>query len=111
MGACLAAQNIEVIYGGSRYGCMGKLADAVVQTGGKLTAIVPKFFTGISPYTMAWWCLIDLFNCVVMEGYSSAVDEIVVPDMHTRKKMFFDRVSYCEYILCECVCVCVCVIG
>ena len=26
---------------------MGRLADAVVQAGGKLTAIVPVFFTGI----------------------------------------------------------------
>ena len=36
------------------------------------------------------------FN-VEMEGYSSAVEEIVVPDMHTRKKMFFERV---RLILC-----------
>ena len=28
-----------------------------------------------------------------MEGYSSAAEEIVVPDMHARKQMFFERVS------------------
>lgn len=47
MGTCLAAEGVEVVYGGSRYGCMGRLADAVVQAGGKLTAIVPAFFTGM----------------------------------------------------------------
>ena len=47
LGSCLASQGVEVVYGGSRYGCMGQLADAVVQAGGKLTAIVPRFFTGI----------------------------------------------------------------
>ena len=33
-----------------------------------------------------------------MEGYSSAAEEIVVPDMHTRKQMFFERVSECSSI-------------
>jgi hypothetical protein len=27
-----------------------------------------------------------------MEGYSAPGEEVVVPDMHTRKKMMFDRV-------------------
>ena len=32
--------------------------------------------------------------CVAeLDGYSSAVEEIVVPDMHTRKQMFFERVG------------------
>ena len=35
-----------MVYGGSRYGCMGRLADSVVSSGGTLTSIVPQFFTG-----------------------------------------------------------------
>ena len=50
LGTYLASQGIEVVYGGSRFGCMGRLADAVVRAGGKLTGIVPIFFTGtVSP--------------------------------------------------------------
>ena len=36
--------------------------------------------------------------CVEMEGYSTAVEEIVVPNMHTRKQMFFERVSSCHSV-------------
>lgn len=46
LGAHLAAEGIAVVYGGSRFGCLGKMADAVVAGGGKLTGILPPFFTG-----------------------------------------------------------------
>lgn len=46
LGAHLATEGIAVVYGGSRFGCLGKMADAVVAGGGKLTGILPPFFTG-----------------------------------------------------------------
>ena len=44
--------------------------------------------------------------CTDYEGYSAPGDEIIVPDMHTRKKMMFDSVSDCNlhYVVLDCVC-------
>ena len=48
LGAYLAGQGVDVVYGGGNYGVMGKMAEGVLQNGGKLTGYIPKFFTGIS---------------------------------------------------------------
>ncbi len=46
LGSYLAEQKIAVLYGGSMFGCMGRLAQSVLDGGGKITGIIPKFFTG-----------------------------------------------------------------
>lgn len=46
LGTCLASKKISVVYGGGRFGIMGKMADSVLAHQGKLTGIIPKFFTG-----------------------------------------------------------------
>ncbi len=43
MGAAMASQGIELIYGGGRVGLMGAIADEVLARGGKVTGIIPKF--------------------------------------------------------------------
>ena len=43
-----------MVYGGSRFGLMGKMADSLIQEGGKITGIIPKFFTG-GPCVMLGW--------------------------------------------------------
>ena len=87
-----------MVYGGSRFGCLGKMADAVVAGGGKLTGILPPFFTGELKYRDMYnvWPHLFCFSLSLseMEGYSIAGEEHVVPDMHTRKKMLFDKVSH-----------------
>ena len=45
LGAYLAANSIGVVFGGSRCGLLGKMGDALVANGGRLTGIVPEFFT------------------------------------------------------------------
>lgn len=42
LGAELAARGIELIYGGSRIGLMGRVADAALRGGGKVTGIMPR---------------------------------------------------------------------
>ena len=37
----LAKCGMEVIYGGGGIGLMGKLADAVLENGGKITGVIP----------------------------------------------------------------------
>lgn len=46
LGGYLASKEIHVTFGGSKFGTMGKIAEGVLEKGGKLTGIIPKFFTG-----------------------------------------------------------------
>ncbi len=45
LGRCLAGRGIKVVFGGSAFGLLGTLADAVLEGGGQLTGIIPEFFT------------------------------------------------------------------
>lgn len=76
LGALLAKQNIRLIYGGGTIGMMGAVSDAVMDNGGKVTGIIPKF-------------LLD------MEGSSEELkrlDEVILTDdMHARKRTMFER--------------------
>jgi uncharacterized protein (TIGR00730 family) len=42
LGACLAAEGRELVYGGGRVGLMGELADAVLAAGGRVTGVIPE---------------------------------------------------------------------
>ena len=46
LGSYLASKKIEVVYGGGMFGVMGKMAQSVMDGDGKITGIIPKFFTG-----------------------------------------------------------------
>ncbi|WP_209123470.1 TIGR00730 family Rossman fold protein [Alkalihalobacillus sp. BA299] len=41
LGQILAKQKIELVYGGSKIGLMGRIADSVLQYGGKVTGVMP----------------------------------------------------------------------
>ncbi|MBN2041800.1 MAG: TIGR00730 family Rossman fold protein [Spirochaetes bacterium] len=43
LGRLFAANNITLIYGGAKVGIMGVLADEILEAGGKVTGIIPKF--------------------------------------------------------------------
>lgn len=43
----LVKANIEVVYGGGAIGLMGKLADTVIEHGGKIKGIMPKFMNEV----------------------------------------------------------------
>jgi uncharacterized protein (TIGR00730 family) len=73
LGAQLAAQNISLVYGGGGRGIMGAIARATIEHGGNVIAIIPDFLTGR-----------DALLADVQE-------HIVVPDMHTRKRLMFER--------------------
>lgn len=44
-GALLAGRGIEVVYGGSRIGLMGRLADATLEAGGCVIGVIPRALT------------------------------------------------------------------
>ena len=71
LGKLLARAKMDVVYGVGGIGLMGKLADAVIENGGKITGVIPSF-------------MID-------EGWNhSDVEEMIVTsDMGDRKKKMF----------------------
>jgi uncharacterized protein (TIGR00730 family) len=73
LGAALAAEDVGLVYGGGGRGLMGTLARSVLDNGGHVTGIIPDFLTDV--------------DAMLRE----AQEHIVVPDMHTRKRMMFER--------------------
>jgi uncharacterized protein (TIGR00730 family) len=69
----MAEAGIRLVYGGGNVGLMGTVARAVLDHGGKVTGIIPEFLKQRE---------------VMLDG---ADDMIVVPDMHTRKQLMFER--------------------
>jgi uncharacterized protein (TIGR00730 family) len=43
LGTLLAKARLDVVFGGGGIGLMGKLANAVVENGGKITGVIPAF--------------------------------------------------------------------
>lgn len=73
LGAGLAARGTELIYGGGRNGLMGRVADAVLAGGGRVTGIIPVHLE---------------HREVAHAGLSELV---VVTDMHQRKRVMAER--------------------
>jgi len=73
LGKAMAEQGVALVYGGARIGVMGAMARAVLDNGGRVTGIIPKFLTDL-------------------EGTYSDVTELVITDnMHDRKRQMFER--------------------
>ncbi|HLX92590.1 MAG TPA: TIGR00730 family Rossman fold protein [Puia sp.] len=73
LGRLLALLKVELIYGGGSKGLMGVLADSMLENGGKVIGIIPELLTE-------------------REHQHKRLTELaVVPDMHSRKKMLYDR--------------------
>jgi len=73
LGKLLAMLKIKIVYGGGQKGLMGTLADSVLEHGGQIMGIIPELL-------IEWE--------VQHKGLSELA---VVPDMHTRKIMIYDR--------------------
>ena len=73
LGKALAEAGIGLVYGGGNVGLMGTVARAVLENGGHVTGIIPDF----------------------LKSRERMLDEIqetiVVSDMHTRKRLMFER--------------------
>ncbi|WP_020176737.1 TIGR00730 family Rossman fold protein [Methyloferula stellata] len=73
LGHILGKAGIGLVYGGGNLGLMGTIASAVIEAGGKVTGIIPDF-------------LVNEKNTLKADH-----EQIVVPDMHTRKRLMFER--------------------
>lgn len=73
LGHAMAQAGIGLVYGGGNGGLMGATARAVLERGGHVTGIIPGF----------------LRDRELM--LADAQEMVVVPDMHTRKRLMFER--------------------
>ncbi len=73
LGQALAAADLGLVYGGGANGLMGIVARSVLESGGRVTGIIPDF--------------LEKRELMLRE----AQDLVVVPDMHTRKRLMFER--------------------
>jgi uncharacterized protein (TIGR00730 family) len=73
LGEALAEHGIGLVYGGGNIGLMGAVAHAVLERGGHVTGIIPDFLKARER-------LLDAVQ-----------DTIIVPDMHTRKRLMFEK--------------------
>ncbi|MDR1727426.1 MAG: TIGR00730 family Rossman fold protein [Acidobacteriota bacterium] len=71
LGRALAAQGLELVYGGADVGLMGVLADAALNAGGRVVGVIPESFA----------------DRVSHRGLSELR---VVGTMHERKRTMFD---------------------
>jgi uncharacterized protein (TIGR00730 family) len=67
--------GIEVVYGGGAIGLMGKLADTILENGGKIKGIIPKFMNEV-------------------EWAHKKVEDLEFTDtMHERKARFLENID------------------
>jgi uncharacterized protein (TIGR00730 family) len=71
LGSLLAKNGSDVIFGGGGIGLMGKLANAVLANGGRVTGVIPSFMK-----EEGW-------------GHKGLTEMIVTTDMGERKKKMF----------------------
>ena len=72
LGAVMADRGIRLIYGGGSVGLMGIVASAVMENGGEVVGIIPKFLEDLEV------------------GKTDISELIVTENMHSRKHRMFD---------------------
>lgn len=76
LGRGLAEAGLRLVYGGGTRGIMGAVANGVIEAGGKVTGIIPRF----------------LMNKEATESALDRLDELVITeDMHQRKHTMFEK--------------------
>ncbi|MDP4594004.1 MAG: TIGR00730 family Rossman fold protein [Beijerinckiaceae bacterium] len=73
LGKAIIAADAGLVYGGGSNGLMGIVARTVVEGGGRVTGIIPDFLSAKE------------------RQYNEVSELIVVPDMHTRKRLMFEK--------------------
>lgn len=72
LGALLAKNRMDIVYGGGGIGLMGTVADSVIENGGKITGVIPSFMKD-----EGW-------------GHHGVSEMIVTKGMSDRKNKMFD---------------------
>lgn len=72
LGRMMAERGIRLVYGGGHIGLMGVVADAVLESGGQVTGVIPDFLRRREV------------------GRNDLTDLVVTDSMHSRKQRMFE---------------------
>ena len=72
LGHAMLEKSLDLVYGGASVGLMGKLADTILQGGGRVTGVIPE----------------PLVNREI--SHAGLTELVVVESMHERKSMMAD---------------------
>ena len=72
LGRALASAGMQIVYGGSTLGSMGRMAEAALAAGGRVTGVIPQFMDELE------W------------GNRSLTELRIVGDMHERKRVMLE---------------------
>jgi uncharacterized protein (TIGR00730 family) len=72
LGRHLATEGFGIVYGGGATGSMGRVANAALEAGGKVTGVLPRFMDDLE------W------------GHRSLSELHLVDDMHQRKRLMLE---------------------
>ena len=75
LGKLLAEDDVHIVFGGGRDGIMGAVANGALESGGKVTGIIPDLF----------------IKSEKQHGMLSSLE--IMPDMHSRKKKMYESVD------------------
>ena len=73
LGTAMGREGVKLVYGGGSNGLMGAVARATLDAGGQVLGVIPEFLKSKE------------------RMLEDAQELIVVPDMHTRKRLMFER--------------------
>jgi uncharacterized protein (TIGR00730 family) len=73
LGHGLGKAGIRLVFGGGRIGIMGVVADAVLETGGKVLGVIPEFLTQSEI------------------AHENVTQMVVTESMHTRKRHLYEE--------------------
>jgi uncharacterized protein (TIGR00730 family) len=73
LGQLIAEAGLRLVYGGGSVGLMGSVANAALESGGKVTGIIPRFLEKRE-------VMLDTLE-----------DLVITEDMHERKHLMFER--------------------
>ncbi len=78
LGRAMGEAGIGLVYGGGNNGLMGAVARSVLDAGGTVTGIIPDFLRSKE-------------RMLDGAGPDGRLEMVVVEDMHTRKRLMFER--------------------
>jgi uncharacterized protein (TIGR00730 family) len=98
LGKTLAAQNIDLVYGGANVGLMGAVADGALSGGGKVFGVLPNF---LQQKEIAHTQLTELILVETMHERKTKMDElsdgvIALPGGFGTMEEFFEMLTWAQ---------------
>lgn len=96
LGKTLASRNIEVVYGGSKVGLMGAVADGALSVGGHVVGVLPRFLKikEIEHTTVQEMILVDTMHERKMKMQELSDGIVTLPGGFGTMEEFFEVLTW-----------------